>query len=160
MSTVLRAVTSLGLHRLILYPNSDRGHRGVLRAIEEHRRRYGQDEVQVFRSLPRDDYLRALLHADVLVGNSSSGIIEAPLAGTPSVDIGERQAGREPGGLSVLHVAESYAAIRAGLQAALHMPRRPGRRTVYGDGRSGARIARILASTPLTDEFKRKVIAY
>ena len=160
METLLRAVASLGLRRLILYPNTDRGHRGVLRAIERHRRQSPPPDVQVFPSLPRDDYLHALSDAAVLAGNSSSGIIEAPLAGTPSVDVGPRQAGRQPGGPSVIHCGESEAAIRQAVQRALGMRWRSGEGSVYGDGRSGPRIAHILAELPLSSEFARKVIAY
>jgi GDP/UDP-N,N'-diacetylbacillosamine 2-epimerase (hydrolysing) len=157
---VLQAVASAGLRRLIVYPNTDRGHRGVIQAIEQHRRASPPDDVRVWRSLPRDDYLRTLIGVDVLVGNSSSGIIESPLAGTPSVDVGRRQGGREQGGTSVLHVDESYGAIRRGVLAALRKRPRPGRPTVYGDGRAGERIARVLARVPLTSDFARKVITY
>lgn len=159
MDALLRAVAARGLRRLILYPNSDRGHRGVLQALARHARRYPRD-VEVVRSLPRDAYLRALLAADVLVGNSSSGIIEAPLAGTPSVNVGQRQAGRQVGGRSVVQVGETYAAIRAGLAAALRMRTRAARQTVYGDGRAGERIARILARVPIGPEAARKLICY
>lgn len=160
MNAVLRGVASVGLRRLIVYPNTDRGHRGVLQAIDRHRRVCGPREVQVVRSLPRDEYLRALLRANVLVGNSSSGIIEAPLAGTPSVNVGPRQAGRQPGGPSVLQVNETYTAIRAGLRAALGKRPRPGRRTIYGDGRAGQRIARVLAELPARAGSARKMITY
>jgi UDP-hydrolysing UDP-N-acetyl-D-glucosamine 2-epimerase len=159
-TAILEAVASFDLRRLILYPNTDRGHRGVLQAIEQHRRHSPLQEVQVFRSLPRDEYLGALIRAAVLVGNSSSGIIEAPLAGTPSVDVGPRQTGRQLGGPSVLHCGESESAIRRAVQRALRKRPRPGKRSVYGDGRSGPRIARILAELALSSEFARKVIAY
>ena len=119
MSSVLTAVRTVGLRRLIVYPNTDRGHSGVLRAIRSHRRASRAGEVEVVRSLARDEYLRALLRADVLVGNSSSGIIEAPLAGTPSVDVGSRQAGREPGGRSIVHAREDARSIVAALRRAL-----------------------------------------
>jgi GDP/UDP-N,N'-diacetylbacillosamine 2-epimerase (hydrolysing) len=160
MNAILRAVASLGLRRLIVYPNTDRGHRGVIAAIEQHQRQSRPGDVEIARSLPRDDYLRALIDANVLVGNSSSGVIEAPSAGTPSVNIGPRQAGREPGGRSVRDVAESYTAIRAAVQTALSAHTKPARRTVYGDGRAGQRIARVLARLPLTMDFRRKVITY
>lgn len=160
MSALLRAVASFGLRRLILYPNTDRGHRGVLEAIERHRRRSARQDVQVVPSLPRDDYLCALIGATVLVGNSSSGIIEAPLAGTPSVNVGPRQAGRQRGGRSVIDCDESEASIRRALRRALQLGHRSPRRTAYGDGRSGARIAEVLAGLPLSPEFGRKVITY
>jgi UDP-hydrolysing UDP-N-acetyl-D-glucosamine 2-epimerase len=158
-AVILRASSDLGLRRVVLYPNSDRGHRGVIQAIERHRRQYGS-AVEVFRSLPRDDYLRTLLGAAVLVGNSSSGIIEAPLAGTPTVDIGLRQAGRQRGGPSVLHCADSGSAIRQALRRALRQRRRPTLRSVYGDGHSGPRIAQILARLAPGPAGARKVITY
>lgn len=160
MTAVLDAAAALGLRRLISYPNTDRGHRGVVRAIERHQRRHGSPAVQVFRSRPRDEYLRALLRAGVMLGNSSSGIIEAPLAGTPSVNVGRRQAGREPGGASVIQAGESQRAIRAALRQALRKRPRRGGRSVYGDGCAGEHIARVIAELPLTPEFTRKLITY
>jgi len=152
---VLRAVRTAGLRQMIVYPNSDRGHRGIIQAIERHASANG-DDVQPVRSLPHDDYLRALLHADVLVGNSSSGIIEAPFAGTPSVDVGLRQAGREPGGSSVIHTDESFSSIHGALRRALKKRPRLGGRSVYGDGHAGQRIAHLLGTFPLTPTLTRK----
>lgn len=161
MARLLNAVAARGLRRVIFYPNTDRGHAGVLRAIEQHRRQSSPDDVLVHRSLPRDDYLRLLIRAAVLVGNSSSGIIEAPLAGTPSVNVGPRQAGREPGGRSVYHVPDTPAGIRAGLQRASRCRPKRASRTVYGDGRAGERIARILAQLPLDSAaLRRKRLTY
>jgi UDP-hydrolysing UDP-N-acetyl-D-glucosamine 2-epimerase len=145
MNAVLRETARAGLRRLVIWPNTDRGHEGVLAAIAAHERESETGVVRVIRSLPRLEYLRALLAADVLVGNSSSGIIEAPLAGTAAVDVGGRQAGREPGGRAVVHSSETPGAIRGALQRALRMELRPGKATVYGDGKAGERIARILA---------------
>lgn len=169
MTTLLSAVKSVGLRRLIVYPNTDRGHTGVLRAIEQHRResedcpdaaRGSSPPVEIVRSLPRDDYLRALMHADVLIGNSSSGIIEAPLAGTPSVSIGPRQVGRQPGGTSIIHAGESAGDLRQALGQALRKRPRRGGRSVYGDGRAGPCIAEILAKLRLTQDLVKKRISY
>jgi GDP/UDP-N,N'-diacetylbacillosamine 2-epimerase (hydrolysing) len=159
-TTILNAVAEVGLKRLIVYPNSDRGHPGVLRAIERHVRRSPGDQVQTFPSLPRDAYLRALLNADVLIGNSSSGFVEAPLAGTPVVNVGARQAGRQPGGPAIIQTTESAHAIRAALHSALRKRPRRGGRSVYGDGHAGERIAHILANLRLTPDLARKRIAY
>jgi UDP-hydrolysing UDP-N-acetyl-D-glucosamine 2-epimerase len=160
MTTILAAVAAAGLRRRIVYPNTDRGHSGILRAIARHRRGSAPGDVQVFRSLPRDRFLRVLLEADVLVGNSSCGIIEAPLAGTPAVDVGPRQAGREPGGRGVIHASESGPALRAALACALRRGPRRVRRTPYGDGQAGRRIARLLARLPLTPALRKKLIQY
>jgi GDP/UDP-N,N'-diacetylbacillosamine 2-epimerase (hydrolysing) len=159
MDNVLRALGASGLWPVVVYPNSDRGHRGIIQAIERHARTNGGN-LQLLRSLPYDDYLRALLDVDVLVGNSSSGIIEAPFAGTPSVNVGDRQAGRQPGGSSVIHANESFASIREALaRAARKRPRRGGR-NVYGDGRAGARIAHLLAALPLSPMLTHKRLPF
>lgn len=158
MRAVLRAVCASGLRPWIIYPNTDRGHRGVIRAIESFAVSRAGRAARVDRSLPRAEFLRALLEADVLIGNSSSGIIEAPMAGTPSVNIGSRQRGRERGGSTVVDAAETYASIRSAIVRALTLRRRAGR--VYGDGKTGARIARILADIGIDAEFLKKRAVY
>jgi UDP-hydrolysing UDP-N-acetyl-D-glucosamine 2-epimerase len=158
MTAVLRAAESAGLRRVILYPNTDRGHLGVLRAIDQHRHSSQPEQVEVLRSLPHDDYLRALMAAKVLIGNSSSGIIEAPFAGTPSINVGGRQAGRLAGGPSVIHSGASQRLVRAAIRRALRTRPRPGGRSVYGDGRAGRRIAAILSRLRTAGETVRKRI--
>lgn len=160
MTTILGAVKDAGLARTMIYPNTDRGHTGVIEAIEAHGSRHGPEAVRVVRSMERDNYLRALIEADVLVGNSSSGIIEAATAGTPAVDVGDRQRGREASGSSVVHADESLASIRAALRKALCKRPISGRTTVYGAGGAGPKIAAILAAQPLDDAFRRKINAY
>ena len=71
-----------------------------------------------FASLGQVGYLSLLRAADVVIGNSSSGIIEAPAAGTPTVNIGDRQAGRLRAP-SILDVADDAAQIRAAIELAL-----------------------------------------
>lgn len=157
---VLDAVAACGLRRVVICPNSDRGHQGVFRAIEQHQACSAPEDVVVHRSLERAEYLRQLIGARVLVGNSSSGLIEAPLAGTPVVNVGGRQAGRESGGRGVLQADEQEAAIRAAIQRCLEMRLRRGGASVYGDGRGGERIARILAETALDRSLRTKLITY
>ncbi len=166
MTDVLKAVQAAGLRRLIVYPNTDRGHGGVIRAIERHRHAHcahcapPDDGVEVVRSLPRDDYLKALINAEMLVGNSSSGIIEAASAGTPSVNVGLRQAGRQRASPSVVEADESFESIRDAIVIARRKRPKAGRRTVYGDGHAGRQIAQILARTQLTPRFRRNCITY
>lgn len=157
---VLRATADAGLRRVIIYPNSDRGHSGVLRAIDASLKLANNGDMTVHHSMPRDAFLNALIEAAVLIGNSSAGIIEAPLAGTPTVDVGERQQGREPGGASVLHAGENYASIRSTLTRALRRRPKRGGQTVYGDGHAGQRIASILQEVQITPALLRKRIRY
>ncbi len=157
MTTILRAAAATGLTQTIIYPNSDRGHRGIIDAIEAHGRR---SPVRVVRSLAREAYLRELIAADVLLGNSSSGIIEAATAGTPVVNIGRRQEGRERSGPSVIDATESATVIRAALQRALRKRPITGLKTTYGEGNAGPQIAQYLAAVPLEERFRRKMNAF
>ena len=156
MEAILRAVEQKRLDRIIIYPNSDRGHTGIIEAIEAHRRRARNGSVRAIRSLDRDAYLRTLIEADVLVGNSSSGIIEAATAGTPAVNVGDRQQGRQRSGRCVLDAGETPESIGDALAKAMRKRPITGRTSVYGDGSAGARIAELLATQPLDDGFRRK----
>lgn len=159
MGHVLEACEKEKLHVTCLYPNTDAGHRGILEAIEERRRSARNGEFRALATMPRDDFLMALHRADVLVGNSSSGIIESPFVGTAAVDIGDRQKGRQVGGPSVIRCRESPTAIRAALRKALSL--RPGRASnAYGDGDAGKRIARVLSQVRLTEPLRRKLNRY
>ncbi len=158
MNAVLRAVEEAGLGRTVIYPNSDRGHGGIVEAIEAHHRRTRNGPIRVVRSLDHDSYLRMLIGADVLVGNSSSGIIEAATAGTPAVNIGHRQEGRERSGRSVVDADELLPSIRDALHKAVRKHPITGGATVYGDGRAGPRIADIVAAVGLDARFRGKTV--
>jgi UDP-hydrolysing UDP-N-acetyl-D-glucosamine 2-epimerase len=157
MHAALESVRRAGLARTIVYPNSDRGHTGVIEAIETHAARCREPgDVRVVRSMDRDAYLQALIEAEVLVGNSSSGIIEAATAGTPAVNIGPRQSGRERAAKSVVEADESTASIRTALDRALRKRPIMGGSTIYGDGRAGQRVANVLSGVPLDADFRQK----
>lgn len=158
MNMILDETRRAELNPVIVYPNTDRGHAGVIAAIEAFTSAHPGAEAH--RSLPRDEYLHRLASARVLIGNSSSGIIEAATAGTPAVNVGDRQDGRERSGRSVIDADESRSSIRAALGRAKRLRVVAGAKSVYGDGRAGSRIAAILSRVPLDDAFRRKRITY
>jgi UDP-N-acetylglucosamine 2-epimerase (non-hydrolysing)/GDP/UDP-N,N'-diacetylbacillosamine 2-epimerase (hydrolysing) len=159
MNAVLRAVKAHHLDATIVYPNTDRGHTGVLEAIDRAHASNG-GRFRVFESLPRREYLETLLRSRVLVGNSSSGIIEAAAVGMPAVNVGDRQKGRLPASTSVINARESFSDVRRALARALGTrPEKP-RRTPYGDGNAGQRIAQVLARARLDTQTRRKQITF
>lgn len=96
------------------------------------------------QSLGHQHYVSMLAEVDAVVGNSSSGLYEAPSLGVPSVDIGLRQMGR-PRARSVIHCDPDSASIEQALQIALDLGRtRPD--DLYGDGRAADRIVATLRS--------------
>jgi len=102
-------------------------------------------------SLGQQRYLSALQLADVCIGNSSSGLLEAPALGTASVNIGMRQEGRLRAP-SVIDCDEDAASIEAAIETALS-PKFQGvaarRETPYGEAGASARIAEVLRNVEL-----------
>lgn len=137
-----------------LAPNADAGS-GDIEALLRAQQGRGLHRIT---HLPRPDYLAALRHAAVLVGNSSSGIIEAASLGTPVVNVGSRQNLRERNA-NTADVPPQADAIEAAVrQAIAHGPWPP--HNVYGDGRSAARVAHLLATLPLSADLLHKVNRY
>ncbi|GIW74975.1 MAG: UDP-N,N'-diacetylbacillosamine 2-epimerase (hydrolyzing) [Phycisphaerae bacterium] len=134
-----------------VYPNNDPGWEGVARALE------ACSWIRTVRDLPRAVFLRHLMDARVLVGNSSSGIIEAASLGTPVVNIGPRQKGREKS-RNVRGVPWEAGRILHAIQRS--MKKRFRGKNVYGEGKTGLRIARILSDVELDDRLYQKLIRY
>lgn len=108
----------LPCHRVLFtMPNADTGGAVVAALIEEWAARHPQ-RVVTCKSLGRKRYYSALAHCAAVVGNSSSGLTEAPSFGVPTLDIGNRQKGREAGP-TVVHCEPSEAAITEGLAKVL-----------------------------------------
>ncbi len=156
---VMRAVGRIGFpHVVIVFPNNDPGADGIIEAWEN---KSPLESETVLRDISRPMFLGLLRDAAVLVGNSSSGIIEAASFGTPVVDIGTRQMGRERSG-NVRNVGFSETEIAAALNRIWHRGRakRWSGRNVYGIQGAGERIARVLHLLKLDGAVRRKLIAY
>jgi GDP/UDP-N,N'-diacetylbacillosamine 2-epimerase (hydrolysing) len=154
MSEVIDATKTAGTQVVCLKPNSDAGHQAIRDAIA----RNASPEFRVVTHFPREDYLSWLEAADVLVGNSSSGIIEAASFGLPVVNVGGRQQGRERNANTV-DVPVERTAIMTALVAALRHGRHP-RQNIYGDGRAGEKIAELLSTLPFPKDLLNKSNAY
>jgi UDP-hydrolysing UDP-N-acetyl-D-glucosamine 2-epimerase len=93
ITETLEALVKLQYQTVLIYPNADPGGRRMIQIIEKYSMNH--PFIKTYKTLPRDDYLALLSVASVLIGNSSSGIIEAPSFHLPVVNIGTRQKGRE-----------------------------------------------------------------
>jgi len=136
---VLRATLESCAMVIVTAPGMDTGRDEIIAAHEEIAAR--DPRVLLVDSLgPR--YPVVLASADVVVGNSSSGVIEAASVGVPAVDVGMRQAGRLRGN-NVIHADENYESVRAAVQQAMSGPFiRTARAATnpYGDGHAAQRI--------------------
>lgn len=143
------AVAEIGLPVVWIRPNMDAGGDGVRLALDEVAKRADMS-VWFYPSLQIETYALLLRRACCLVGNSSSGLREAEFLGVPVVNIGTRQEGRERGA-NVVDVAPVRDAIAAAIRRQIAHGRYETAH-VYGDGRSGEKIAKILSRIPLTLE--------
>ena len=156
---VLDAVRKVPFEQtVVVFPNNDPGCRGIVRCWEEHEGRPG---VIFRRNLARPLFLGLMRGAAVLVGNSSSGIIEAASFGTPVLDIGRRQLGRERGA-NVVHCDYDAVVIERALRKVWNggRPRRVRCGNVYGAGDAGRRTADILARVRIDQNILGKLIRY
>jgi GDP/UDP-N,N'-diacetylbacillosamine 2-epimerase (hydrolysing) len=153
--SILTALQQAQCQALCLMPNSDAGGMQVREVLRSWS---GTRGIKTADHLLRDEYLSWLTVADVLVGNSSGGIIEAASFGLPVVNIGSRQQGRERNA-NVVGAGYDADAIYAALEMAMNSGRRPGA-NIYGDGRAGERIVNGLATLPITAALLEKRNAY
>jgi UDP-N-acetylglucosamine 2-epimerase (non-hydrolysing) len=130
--------------------NADPGNRAVAESLAAYARKNPQ-RVRLETSLGRRRYLAAVKHSLAVIGNSSSGVIEAPGFPVPSVNIGDRQRGRLRAN-SVIDCPAERGAIIAAIERALSPQFGAGLAGMvspYGKGGAAKEIARILRDTPL-----------
>lgn len=153
-AALLEALEQSRLQSVCLLPNSDAGNVAIRDRLLAAESRH----LRTFVHLPRAKYVSWMAAADVMVGNSSSGIIEAASFHLPVVNIGDRQMLRERSG-NVVDCPPQSQAIRAALAGAAAMK---GRRfeNAYGDGRAGERIVAHLATIGLEPTVLKKSNAY
>jgi UDP-hydrolysing UDP-N-acetyl-D-glucosamine 2-epimerase len=135
--------------------NADPGNRVIDNAVRDFvSARPGQ--AHLFTSLGSDRYWSTLRLADVVIGNSSSGILEAPAVGTPSINIGDRQSGRLRAA-SIIDCAVDQAHISAALNLVLEGRFQPdlSMEPPYGRGGASNRITDILQTIDLTKAFPK-----
>jgi UDP-hydrolysing UDP-N-acetyl-D-glucosamine 2-epimerase len=147
------AETLMALHELqmpvvMLWPNVDAGSEDVSRGMRKFRESYKPEYIRFYKNFPVETYLRLMRSAACLVDNSSASIREGAFVGTPAVNIGSRQDGREraPNVVDVGHDRVAIAdAIRRQVKHGRYAPAH-----LYGDGQAGVRIADVLARTTLS----------
>jgi GDP/UDP-N,N'-diacetylbacillosamine 2-epimerase (hydrolysing) len=160
MEQTLAAASSNGRQIVVIYPNADAGGRKMIEVIHRFEE---LSSVRIFESMPRRDYLGLLGIASAIVGNSSSGIIEAPSFGLPAINVGSRQDGRERAE-NVIDVGCDRGDIESAIETALFdeafRASVEKRENPYGSGGTGLKVAGILGEMPIDDRLLEKRMAY
>jgi UDP-hydrolysing UDP-N-acetyl-D-glucosamine 2-epimerase len=155
ITETIAALEELDMPTVWVMPNMDAGSDGINKAIRRYRERERNVRTHFFKSLPIEYYGPLLKNALCILGNSSSGIREAAFLGTPSVNIGTRQNGRQRG-CNVIDVeyekGQIVTAVRKQIERREYAPD-----ALYGDGYAAEKILRVLKTAPLNVQ---KMITY
>ena len=146
------ALVFSGRNFVIIDSNNDAGYE-VIREV--FGRMLVGPRFRVLPSMRFEYYIRLIKHSQFLIGNSSSGVREAPYMGIPSINLGSRQAGRNNRSKSILNVTENLAEILTAIETAPQM--QSDRDQPFGDGKSAKRFAKLLNSGKLNNLKVQKV---
>lgn len=151
----LEAISELGIKTLMLYPNVDAGSKDMVREMRLADVAGKINNVYPCKNIPFEHYMVLLSKAACFLGNSSSGIRESCYFGTPVVNIGTRQNGRERG-KNVVDVRYNKSEIKqAVLNAIEHGKYEP--EYIYGTGNSSKKIVDILSTIELNNIIQKKI---
>ncbi|EJL22892.1 UDP-N-acetylglucosamine 2-epimerase [Brevibacillus sp. BC25] len=160
MKQTLEAVRELGIKTIISYPNSDAGSQQLINALQEYK---DLSFIYMAKNIPRLEFINIMREANCLLGNSSSGILEAPLLKLPVINVGNRQKGRLHAE-NVQFVPHDVEAITGAVRKAIHDTdyKNSVKNCVnpYGDGFSSQKIANILAEIEIDEKLLVKDITY
>lgn len=143
----IAALEHLRMPTVWILPNMDAGSDGINKGIRQFRETCNPNYIHFFKSLPIECYAPLMKNAACILGNSSSGIREAAFLGTPSVNIGSRQHGRERGH-NVVDVDYDQGQIVDAVKHQIARGSYPPDH-VYGDGFAAGKIIGILRDTQL-----------
>jgi UDP-hydrolysing UDP-N-acetyl-D-glucosamine 2-epimerase len=147
IAETLKAVQELALPAIVLWPNADAGSEDIARGLRKFREHEDDSQLHFFKNLPTSDYVKLMGKTSCLVGNSSSAIREGSFIGTPAVNVGSRQEGRQRGS-NVVDVDYDRGQIADAVRSQLANGRYE-HEPIYGDGRAGERIADVLSRCTL-----------
>ena len=143
INSVTDAIGNFDGEIIWIYPNSDEGSDVFIEKIKKFSK---TNKCKVFKNLPREDFINFMANVDVMVGNSSSGIIESTYFHLPVVNIGSRQKGRERSS-NIIDCGYNSAKIKKSIQRATEADfkkRSFMAKLIYGDGNAGEKISSIL----------------
>ncbi|EKD26230.1 MAG: hypothetical protein ACD_79C01302G0011 [uncultured bacterium] len=143
---------------IMTYPNADTENKPIIKALKEYNIRNKSNSILV-QSLGSLKYLSLLKHAKIMVGNSSSGLVEAPSFKLPVVNIGERQKGRICAGNVINVKDDSESKIKNAIEKALSKKFKNSLKKIrnpYGNGNASTKIVKILNTIQLEKDFLKK----
>jgi UDP-N-acetylglucosamine 2-epimerase (non-hydrolysing)/GDP/UDP-N,N'-diacetylbacillosamine 2-epimerase (hydrolysing) len=151
--SILKVLDALRMATLIIYPNSDPGSREMIEVIEKYKNR---NFFKFYRSLSGADYFSLLKHSKFVIGNTTSGIIEAPFFHKPFINIGTRQSGRDAAKNVVWLESWKPETIKKAIEKVLKNAYEFNFTSPYGNGDASKKIAEVLAEIRLGEKLLMK----
>jgi GDP/UDP-N,N'-diacetylbacillosamine 2-epimerase (hydrolysing) len=157
VEALLAALKSTEFQLVMTYPNVDVGNAIIIDRFSQFSKKH-KDRVRLLKNAGTELYFALMEAVIAMVGNSSSGITEAPSFKLPVVNIGTRQTGklRAP---NVIDVGYSAEEIVSGIRVATSNQFKEGLRDIknpYGDGHAGEKILEVLRTIEINDKLIRK----
>tara|TARA_B110000495_G_scaffold201769_1_gene220022 strand:+ start:3327 stop:4475 length:1149 start_codon:yes stop_codon:yes gene_type:complete len=158
IENIIEALVKSNKRIFIILPNSDAGNNEIFQSINKIKK--NQKVIKIFKSLPRNDYLGLLKNCGMLLGNSSSGMIDSAYFGIPVVNIGIRQQNRERGSnvMDVTNIS-SHSILKAINQSFMNKNKIQ-KSKPYGNGSAAKKIRKILETIEINDKLIQKQITY
>lgn len=160
MEETLKAISELNEQTVLIYPNSDAGSQKMIEVIENYK---FSDNVKVFKNLDRESFLSIMGSSSVIVGNSSSALVEAPYFNLPSVNIGSRQSGRERS-MNVIDVIHDKDRIKEAIIKAIYDENFKANisksKSPYSGISVGKKIAEFLSEFEINEKLLQKKLTY
>ena len=151
ISQTLDAVTSTDYQIIVVYPNADAGGRSMINKINEY-------DVDSYKTIPHNDFIGLLSLASILIGNSSSGIIESSSFKLPVINIGTRQQGREKASnvIDVDYDSDEILKAIQYIESDEYQNKLKECVNPYGCGKSCEKICKILKEIELSNDLLNK----
>lgn len=158
--TLVHAMNRFSQPKIVIMPNNDAGSYGIRYALQNCK----EGKYYIFANLKREDYLGFMKNCLCMVGNSSSGLLEAPTFKKAAVNIGRRQNHRYQG-VNVINVPEFeeekiVEAVEKAMSKEFVAFLNKNCENPYGDGHSSERIIELLRKTPINERLLVKSLTY
>ncbi len=161
IESIMSAVNELDKQAAVIFPNADAGGRRMIKVIKRFAK--GNKNIKTFKNIDHGDFMNMMKYVSIMIGNSSSGIIEAPSFKLPVINVGKRQEGRERA-CNVIDAGYNKKDILKSVKKALYdkkfLMKVKKCRNPYGDDKTGEKVAKILTGMKFDKRLLQKQITY
>jgi len=161
MVETLKAVKKTGLEVIVVYPCSDQGYEGIIKAVKEYK---SVGRFKIFKNIVSDDFLGLLEGSRAIVGNSSCGIKEAAYFRVPVINIGKRQSGRlrESSVIDVpiINKKNIFEAIKKAFNDKEYKNEFDNFKFLYGHGKCAEKIIKVIKNIKINQNLFEKKMTY